>query len=97
MLRVVDHVATHFTQVGDCIADHREVFFGRYTKHFSHMKIRRLADDCDDGRLRLDERFHAGVIRRQHTAAARHAECAQPRMLQRLFRNPLKKFGVLRI
>ena len=97
VLGVVDHVAAHLAQVGDRLADHRQVFFERNAQHFGHVEIVRLADDRDDGRLRLDERLHAGVVGRLHALAARHAERAQPAVLQRLGGDALKELGVLRI
>ena len=74
VLGVVEHLAAVLLQVGDRISDHGEVFLESDLEDLGDVERPGLADDGDDGRLRIEEHFDLGIVLDLHFAATGHAK-----------------------
>ena len=97
MLGVEDHLAAVGHQVGDALADHRQVLVGAGAEDLGHLEERALADDGDRLGAGVQQGPQALVVRGLHALAAGHAEGADPDVLQRQFADALEVLRVLLI
>ena len=87
---VENHLAAVGRQVGDALADHRQVLVGVGAEDLGHLEERALADDGDRLGAGVEQGPQALVFRGLHALAAGHAEGADPHVLQRQFADPLE-------
>ena len=97
MFGVVDHAPPLGPQIGDRVADHRQVFLRADAEDFAHVQVPAFADQRDDFGLRIAERLHADVFFGGDSLSARHSEGGDLRVLERQVGDALEILGVFRI
>ena len=97
VLGVVDDLLEVLEEVGDGVADHRQVLFERRPDRRGDVEVPRLAEDGDDGRSRLDQRLDVRVVLRAHARPPGRAERADPGGLEDRVLHALEEAQVLGI
>jgi hypothetical protein len=95
VLGVEDHALALPDEEGDGLRDHRQVLRARDAHDLLDMTDRGLADDRADGREAVGQHAQPAVLVRGDTAPARHAECGDRRVRERLVLQAGEQLGLL--
>ena len=95
MLGVENHLASGLDQAGDALADHGQVLRAAGAQHLRGMEDRRLAHQGDHLRAGVQQGLEPLVLGGLSPLAPRHAEGADPDVLEIQLADPLKVLKVL--
>ncbi len=92
---VVEDLAAGGAAERDRVGDHAQVLFEGGADHLADVHVPGLADDGDDGRLRIEQGLEARVVLGPGVLAPRHAKGGDSRVPQRELLDLLKILEVL--
>ena len=97
MLGVIEDLAIMLLQEANRVGDHGEILLEADPKHLGDVQRPGFTNDGYHRRFRRQQHLHLGVLLNLHSAAARHSERGDLRVLPFALRRLLEKRGVLGI
>ena len=82
MLRVVDHLATVFHQMGDGVADHRLVFRDGGAQNLGDLELPAFSENGNDGRFGLQQQTDLRILFDRRVRSARGAKRGELRVAE---------------